>query len=190
MSVHLKRDDHRQRYIAFLRAINVGGHQVKMIELRAFFEALHYTNVETFIASGNVIFEATGSDKEGRHRERIEQHLASALGYTVPTLLRTPAEIADVISHAPLRVPVSAPAPTVHVGFLHAPLSAQSMTTLMEHETAMDTFAFRGREFYWLCLGKVTDSLVKWSKLERIVNAPMTMRNMKTVKRLADKYPV
>lgn len=51
-----------QRYIAFLRAINVGGHTVKMDRLREIFEALGFSNVETFIASGNVVFETTARD--------------------------------------------------------------------------------------------------------------------------------
>jgi uncharacterized protein (DUF1697 family) len=46
------------KHIAFLRAINVGGHIVKMDHLRRLFEALELAEVETFIASGNVIFEA------------------------------------------------------------------------------------------------------------------------------------
>ena len=46
------------KYIAFLRAINVGGHTVKMDVLRQLFESLGFANVETFIASGNVIFES------------------------------------------------------------------------------------------------------------------------------------
>jgi uncharacterized protein (DUF1697 family) len=45
------------KHIAFLRAINVGGHTVKMDTLRQLFESLGFTNVETFLASGNVIFE-------------------------------------------------------------------------------------------------------------------------------------
>jgi uncharacterized protein (DUF1697 family) len=46
------------RYIALLRAINVGGHLVKMDALRRHFEELGFDPVETFIASGNVMFEA------------------------------------------------------------------------------------------------------------------------------------
>ena len=46
------------RYVAFLRAINVGGHTVKMDQLRRLFERLGFSKVETFIASGNVIFES------------------------------------------------------------------------------------------------------------------------------------
>jgi len=56
------------KYIAFLRAINVGGHTVKMDHLRSLFEALGFSNVETFIASGNVIFES--KSKSTRALER------------------------------------------------------------------------------------------------------------------------
>ena len=51
-----------QRYIALLGGINVGGHRVKMAHLRALFEALGFEQVETLIASGNVIFETPVSD--------------------------------------------------------------------------------------------------------------------------------
>lgn len=184
-----KRLDTTQRYIALLRAINVGGHHVKMADLCAMFVALDYTNVETFIASGNVIFDTRGQDLEAAHRQRIEQHLATTLGYEVPTFLRTPSEIADISRNAPLKVPEHEPSHAVHVAFLHEPLSVQAMTTINEHETAMDTFALRGRELYWYCRGKTMDSPVKWPKLERAVKAPLTMRNMKTVKRLSEKFP-
>jgi uncharacterized protein (DUF1697 family) len=50
------------RYFAFLRTINVGGHTVKMDVLRQIFESFGFTGVETFIASGNVIFEAGQQD--------------------------------------------------------------------------------------------------------------------------------
>ena len=72
------------KYFAFLRAINVGGHTVKMDYLRALFEALGFANVETFIASGNVIFETKSKDTNALQRE-IEKHLHQALGYEVAT---------------------------------------------------------------------------------------------------------
>ena len=75
------------RHIAFLRAVNVGGHMVKMDRLRALFAELKFRNVETLIASGNVIFEATTADAEALE-QRIERHLRTSLGYEVATFLR------------------------------------------------------------------------------------------------------
>jgi Protein of unknown function (DUF1697) len=78
------------RFVAFLRAINVGGRNVTMAALRAQFEALGFSNVETFIASGNVIFEAASRDSAALHR-KIEAHLAKSLGHEVSTFVRTDA---------------------------------------------------------------------------------------------------
>ena len=67
------------RYIAFLRAINVGGHHtVKMDFLRCLFESLGFSNVETFIASGNVVFGATSNSAQALAR-KIEERLREAL---------------------------------------------------------------------------------------------------------------
>src|SRR6476620_4469524 len=76
------------RLIAFLRAINVGGHTVKMEVLRRLFEELGFENVETFIASGNVIFDAPDDD-QGALEKQIEGQLRTSLGYEVATFVRS-----------------------------------------------------------------------------------------------------
>lgn len=89
------------RYIALLRAINVGGHNaVKMDFLRRLFESLGFSNVETFIASGNVVFETASKNAQALERA-IEERLREALGHTVATFIRTDAELAAVASYKP-----------------------------------------------------------------------------------------
>jgi uncharacterized protein (DUF1697 family) len=70
------------RYVAFLRAINVGGHIVKMDALRRHFASLGFDDVETFIASGNVIFQSRSTAAAALER-RIEACLEERLGYEV-----------------------------------------------------------------------------------------------------------
>ena len=84
-----------QRLIAFLRAINVGGHTVTMARLREEFEGLGFTDVETFIASGNVIFTSRSNDF-ARLEKKIEARLRAAFGFEVATFVRTNAEVAAV----------------------------------------------------------------------------------------------
>lgn len=86
------------RYFAFLRAINVGGHTVKMDTLWQIFESLGYSSVDTYIASGNVIFECPGMERVWLERE-IEARLREALGYDVATFLRTPDELAVIVAY-------------------------------------------------------------------------------------------
>jgi uncharacterized protein (DUF1697 family) len=75
-------------YIAFLRAINVGGHTVKMETLRSLFETFGFSEVETFLASGNVIFESPEQDRTALE-SMIASGLQKALGYEVATFIRT-----------------------------------------------------------------------------------------------------
>jgi uncharacterized protein (DUF1697 family) len=79
-------------YIALLRAINIGGHTVKMDQLRSLFAELGFTNVRSFIQTGNVFFESEEKDRAVL-TARIESHLADKLGYAVPALLRTVEEL-------------------------------------------------------------------------------------------------
>ena len=105
------------KLIAFLRAINVGGHTVKMDELRRIFASLGFSAVETFIASGNVIFET--SLEPGRALEQhIEGGLKEALGYPVATFIRTPAELAEIVHFQPFPQPVLDAAAALNIAFL------------------------------------------------------------------------
>src|SRR4051812_39858062 len=83
------------RYVAFLRAINVGGHTVRMDELRRLFESMGAANVQTFIASGNVIFDSPVK-KERELELQIELGLEAALTFPVATFLRSLPEVAAV----------------------------------------------------------------------------------------------
>ena len=77
------------KYIAFLRAINVGGKKLtKMEELRRVFETLRLKNVRTYIQSGNVIFDTTETDSDALATQ-IERKIHQSLGHEVTVLLRT-----------------------------------------------------------------------------------------------------
>ena len=88
-------------YIALLRGINVGGHRVTMERLRELFAELGFTNVRSYIQSGNVFFEAAETEDRAVLTRRIEEHLHRALGYEVPTFLRTVPEFEQLLALNP-----------------------------------------------------------------------------------------
>ncbi len=90
------------KYIAFLRAINVGGHIVKMERLRELFTELGLNNVQTYIQSGNVFFETDEADRDAL-TQKIENHLKQVLGYEVATFLRTVPELQHTLEVAPFK---------------------------------------------------------------------------------------
>lgn len=176
------------RFIAFLRAINVGGHNVKMDELRGLFEALGFSNVETFIASGNVIFDAE-TENSGDLQKRIEAHLHKALRYEVATFLRTTTEIAEIARYKPFDESKLQAAQTLNVAFLAEPLQAEAQKALMNLSTEIDEFHVHGREVYWLCKKKQSESTFSNAVFERKLKVQTTFRGWNTVLKLAAKYP-
>jgi uncharacterized protein (DUF1697 family) len=177
------------RYIAFLRGINVGGHQVKMGDLRAWFEGLGLDGVETFIASGNVIFE-TGRTKPATLTARIERQLRDALGYEVPTFLRTDAELARIAGHEPFADLVAADGGSSYVAFLHKRPSATAAKKAAALSNDTDRVAVHDRELYWHIRGRMADSTLGPPVFEKTLGSvPATVRNLNTVQRLAARYP-
>jgi uncharacterized protein (DUF1697 family) len=178
-----------QRYIAFLRAINVGGHNVKMDQLRALFEALGLASVETFIASGNVIFESPATDVQALERQ-IERQLETALGYAVATFIRSAAELSAIARYQPFAAAeLAAEAKSLYVAFLPAAPAGAAEQKLLAFRTAIDDFHIHEREVYWLCRTRMGDSTFSGALLEKAIGMPATMRNITTVRRLAAKYP-
>ncbi|MBI3568008.1 MAG: DUF1697 domain-containing protein [Gemmatimonadetes bacterium] len=175
------------RHVAFLRAINVGGHVVKMDRLKALFEELGFDAVETFIASGNVIFRssATGSALE----RTIERRLLDALGYEVRTFVRTDVEVAEIAAYQPFTAREVEAAWSVSVGLLAEPLGASAVRALMALRSEVDDFHVRGRELWWKCLVGQGESKFSNVAFERAVGAAATFRGVNTVRKLATKYP-
>ena len=175
------------RYIAFLRAINVGGHTVKMDRLREIFESLGFANVETFIASGNVVFETAAQDMVTLET-MIAAGLQVALGYQVATFLRTPAELARIAAHQAFPQSQLDAAQALNIAFLAAPLDAEAVRKLMALKTAIDDFATHEREIYWLCLTKQSESTFSNAVLEKTLGRQSTLRGANTVQKMAAKY--
>lgn len=165
------------KHIAFLRAINVGGHIVKMDVLRQLFETMGFKNVETFIASGNVIFDAPKASEA-----KIEEALKKALGYEVRTFLRTPAQLQRIAK-------TSDDGGTLYVGFMAASASEEAKTKVKALSTDMDELRAEGTEVYWLCRGqKFSDSTITGARVEKALGQAATLRNITTVRKLAGKY--
>lgn len=170
------------KYVALLRAINVGGRVVKMEELKKMFAMPGYTNITTYIQSGNVLFNHTSFDKEGIIKE-IEDKLDSSLNYEVKVLLRSMPEIAAVIENNPFKDHHEEMG--LHVVFLSQPPGNEKVIAINSLQTVNEQFLVRGSELYLLCRkGGYSDSIFTNKFIEKKLGVYATTRNWNTVNKV------
>src|SRR5262245_39972744 len=170
------------RYVAFLRGMNLGKRRITMRQLAELFEDLDFSEVATFIASGNVIFSTAARDAE-RLEARIGKHLESALGYDVDTFVRTAAEVATVAKVDVLDRELRNGG-AVNVGFFHQRLPPATARKLAAVRTDNDRFHLLGREYYWYSRAGVAGSEVwKLPEVKALKLPNSTVRNMNTIRK-------
>lgn len=175
------------RYVAFLRGINLGKRRPPMTQLKALFEDLDFTEVATFIASGNVVFSSRSKDTS-RLEIKIAKHLEKSLGYDVDTFVRTAEEIV-AIGNSKTFADDGKAGTTIHVAFLHDALSKSDGRKLEQIKTPQDEFCVSGREYYWLCRTKTIDSTV-WQlpEMKALKLPAATARNITSIRKLVAKH--
>lgn len=177
-----------QRYVAFLRGMNLGNRRIKNEELRAEFEQLGFEEVATFRASGNVIFGVEGGGGEAAIAARIEAGLQEGLGYTVPVFLRTAAEVAAIANQQPFDAKVvEASKGKLQVSLLAEKPAVKARKALLALATDEDRLAISGRELFWLPSGGLLESDLDLKTIEATIG-PDTRRTMGTIEQIAEKY--
>ena len=170
-----------------LRAINVGGHNVKMEHLKSLFEQMRFKNIETIIASGNVLFESEKSNRTAIENE-IEKRLFKALGYEVTTFIRTPDEMDKIVNYRPFPEEKYEDAVSNNIGFIKQSLKKDSIAILKGLETEIDDFQTHQTEVYWLCKTGQSKSTFSGNLFERKLKTQITFRSIKTLQKLLSKY--
>jgi uncharacterized protein (DUF1697 family) len=171
------------RHVAFLRAINVGGHVVKMDHLRQLFEGMGLLNVKTFIASGNVLFDSPTKSPQALE-EKISRALEKALGYKVGVFIRSAVEVADVAGQKVYQDAELAEG-SLFVGLFPEPLSTSEQKIVASMQTTVDTLRVKGREIYWHAGKNFRDAEFSPAKLEKALKKPATFRNVTTIRKIA-----
>jgi len=165
------------RWVALLRAVNLGArNKVPMAQLRTLLEDAGYGNVQTYIASGNVLLDgpagrrALGSD--------LERLVLDAFGVTTAVILRRPRELAAIVEAHPFDH-----ASETHVAFL-ASRPAKAAADSLE---AFDLDAvLAGTELYLRLPRGVHGSRLSNARIESLLGVPATLRNWRTVVALAE----
>ncbi len=175
-------------YAALLRGINVGGkHRVNMAELRKTLEAAGFTKVQTYIQSGNVLFEADGEEAELCNK--MEQAIEKRFGFPVPDVLRTSGKLRAILDGCPFTAEeiqaaeAASGVESLYVLMLPASPPPEAVVKLNAVSSGGDRFVVCGRDIYLLVQNGVHNS--KLAAQVAKLGPSATMRNFKTIKQLA-----
>ncbi|NOU97045.1 DUF1697 domain-containing protein [Paenibacillus sp. LMG 31456] len=167
-------------YIALLRGINVSGHNmIKMSELKSMFQALGFGRVQTYINSGNVLFES----EEGAEtlQLRIENEIKLVFGLSISVILRTDKELERIIERCPFAPGSLTEGESIHLTLLKEAPSQEEIDRLPDVNYENDEYYMEDREIYILYRKSLLDSKLP-KKFQKLV--PQTARNWKTIIKL------
>ena len=171
------------RYVAFLRAINVGKRRMEMASLRRELEAIGLADVESYIASGNAIFTSRLGAK--RLEQEIEAQIEAAFGYVAEAFVRPASRLAEIVDLAPFG-PLDA-GHTHLVAFLRSEPSATERAAIESLTGEVDELVVDGAEVHWRIVGTSQDTALKprdWKAAGAGLN---TTRNITMLTKLAAK---
>jgi uncharacterized protein (DUF1697 family) len=169
--------------VALMRGINVGGkNKLPMRDLAALFTEAGCAAVTTYIQSGNVVCRAS----RALARELpavIEGAIHQRFGLKVPLVLRSAAELAEIVRGNPFP---GAAADTLHVAFLAAAPNPSQVAGLDPQRSPPDEFAVQGREIYLCFKNGVARSKLTNAYFDTKLATTTTVRNWRTVLKLLD----
>jgi len=171
-------------YIALLRGINIGPHKrVKMDKLRASCEALGFDKVQTFIQSGNIMFQAAKLASTAISK-KLEDRILKDFGFPVDVISRTREEMGKIIQNNPWVKERGIDPARLHVAFLSDVPTAEAVKKLESLTIEPDKVHAAGREIYFYFPNGVSGSSLWKHPLDRVLSIPVTMRNWNTVNAL------
>ncbi|WP_338769453.1 DUF1697 domain-containing protein [Bernardetia sp. ABR2-2B] len=178
-----------QKYISILRGINVGGkRKILMKDLKVLYQNLGFEHVETYIQSGNVIFNS--SLDKNKISTQIEKAIFEKYNFEVPVIIRTKEELINIRSSNPFIESESKKQEIInslHLTFLEEIPTIQNIEKAKEIESKTDDkFEIVGNTIFVFCEGKYHTSKLTNNFFEKKLKTKATTRNWKTIEKLTE----
>jgi uncharacterized protein (DUF1697 family) len=175
------------KYVAFLRAINVSGRNIKMPELAEHFRSLGYEHVETFITTGNVIFQsAVTSSSELAAAIAVE--IEPLLGFKSEVFVRSIDELRGIAAEAATFLPKVPTNGELNIGLLSADLTAVQEAALLALCGTTDELVAMGQSIYWVCQTAQNKSKISNGVIEQKLKMRTTLRRSTVFDGLLAEY--
>lgn len=168
-------------YISILRGINVSGHNlIKMDALREMYGGMRFKNIETYIQSGNVVFQSNTSDVH-ELEEKISSKLLRTFSTQVPVLVLELDELKKVVKNNPYVNRRKEDPKALHVTFLSEAPKREALAAIQEHAFAPDEFSAFGQTVYLFSPKGYGNTKLTNTFFEKKLKVIATTRNWKTV---------
>ncbi len=173
-------------YISILRGINVSGQRmIKMDALKQMYSELGFKNIQTYIQSGNVVFQFKKSEA-GKLEKMISKKLNETSGFEVPVIAKELQEIKDVLENNPFINEKHENTDHLYVTFLSEEPSKESIEKINSGQYSNDKFIIKGKTIYLFCSTGYGKTKLSNTFFENKLKLNATTRNWKTINKLAD----
>jgi uncharacterized protein (DUF1697 family) len=168
-------------FISMLRGVNVSEqNKIRMAELADLYHSLSLVNVETYVQSGNVVFEAT-EQEASKLAELIETQIEGTFGYTVSVFMRDVANFQRIIHNNPFLNKRAKDPARLYVTFLYSSPSESKLSNMASLDAGADEFIVGEQAIYLFCPNGYGRTKLSNNLFERKLGLPATTRNWKTV---------
>ncbi|HEY2497363.1 MAG TPA: DUF1697 domain-containing protein [Candidatus Angelobacter sp.] len=172
--------------ISMLRGVNVGGRNlIKMDALKTLCVSLKLKDPQTFIQSGNVVFKTEEKDL-AKLSKRIQDAIEKTFGFRPGVVLRTAAELRDVIARNPFAKRSGIEPGKLLVNFLAANPGSEAREAALAIKTDPEELHIIGREVYIYFPNGQGRSKLPWAKIERALQTSGTGRNWNSVTKMLE----
>jgi uncharacterized protein (DUF1697 family) len=166
-------------WISILRGINVGGRNaIKMDALREMFSQLGYSEVQSYIQSGNVIFKSNSSDSKSIEKS-ISAEIKNTFGFDVPVLVMGCEELREMLNNNQFLKDYSKNPAFIHLTFL-SDFPDKSVIGSISGEFSNDEFCFGNKVIYLYCPDGYGNTKLTNTFFEKKLRLTATTRNLKT----------
>lgn len=173
-----------ERKIAILRGINVGGkRKILMADLKELMGSLGYQNIQTYIQSGNLIFELDKKIESNEIAENIENAIEKNFNLEVPVIVLSAEEIENAVANNPF-YKADADINKLHLTFLNEVPDKEKLAFVESFDHSPDQFKIIGKNAFIYCEDSYHKSKLTNDLFEKKLKVKATTRNWKTVLKL------
>ncbi|MBN2635729.1 MAG: DUF1697 domain-containing protein [Prolixibacteraceae bacterium] len=171
-------------YISILRGINVSGQKsIKMADLKTMYEKLNFSDVKTYVQSGNVVFRA-GNEKTGILEQKIREKIKANFGFDVPVIVMSVDKLKTIIESNPLKDDPAKDEKFLHVTFLGSAPENYNEELILSKKAGQEEIVITSNAVYLYCPHGYGTSKLNNNFIENKLKVTATTRNWKTANEL------